>query len=139
VERPSTLFVYGTLLFEPVVRRIVGPWAVPHPARLPGYERWALRGLPYPAVVPSRQPASSVEGALLTGLDEAAWRRLDAYEDDFYDCLTVQVVLPTTEQVPSGCYVLPPAQRSRCEARPWDAAVFEREHLAAFLDRLQGS
>jgi gamma-glutamylcyclotransferase (GGCT)/AIG2-like uncharacterized protein YtfP len=73
------LFVYGTLMDEERVFAITGRRFPGRAARLEGYERITSdRGYPY--VIPA--PGSHVEGLLLEGIDAAALRALDRYEDE---------------------------------------------------------
>ncbi|AQK68394.1 AIG2-like protein [Zea mays] len=57
---PHSVFVYGTLMEEEVVRVLLGR-APPSssPALLPDHRRFSLRGRVYPAILPARAHAVS--------------------------------------------------------------------------------
>jgi gamma-glutamylcyclotransferase (GGCT)/AIG2-like uncharacterized protein YtfP len=73
------LFVYGTLMEVACVERVSGRRFPGRPATLHGWTRTiATHG--YPVIHPSRD--HTVDGIVLDGLDTAALRALDAYEDE---------------------------------------------------------
>jgi gamma-glutamylcyclotransferase (GGCT)/AIG2-like uncharacterized protein YtfP len=51
---PHSVFVYGTLMAEEVVRVLLGRAPPSSPALLPGHRRFSLRGRVYPAILPAR-------------------------------------------------------------------------------------
>jgi gamma-glutamylcyclotransferase (GGCT)/AIG2-like uncharacterized protein YtfP len=82
-QRPTNLFVYGTLKDARLVRALTGR-TFPRVAA----ELWGWRLVPtvasasgYPEVEPSR--GQRVQGYLLLGVDPESLRALDAYEDGY--------------------------------------------------------
>ena len=78
-------FFYGTLLDPEVRARVLGGEARPvvlEPAVLRGWERYVEAGVPWPMI--RRRDDAAVEGALASGLSEAAGRLLDEYEGELY-------------------------------------------------------
>lgn len=85
------LFLYGTLLDPRVLERQSGRRGLARrlrPARLEGHARVALRGTPYPTLVP--RPGAETPGAVLRA-DPAARRLLAAYEGPQYRLVPVRV------------------------------------------------
>ncbi|MGW8377418.1 gamma-glutamylcyclotransferase family protein [Streptomyces sp. ODS28] len=76
------LFVYGTLRFAPVLTALLGRVPDSTPAEAPGWRAAALRGRPYPGLVPAEP--GLVRGRVLTGLSGDEWRRLDDFEGPEY-------------------------------------------------------
>ena len=73
------LFVYGTLLDDAQVRTVAGRTFARRPAVLAGHRRvWPRGG--HPSIV--ADPAASVAGDLLDGVDADALAAFDAYEDE---------------------------------------------------------
>lgn len=99
----SRVFVYGTLLDEDRVRRIVGRRLPTRPAVLEGYCRTLDPSIGYPVVHPLA--GASVEGKLLEGVDEAALRALDAYEGEDYRRVVVRVQTGDGRSVDAYVYV----------------------------------
>jgi gamma-glutamylcyclotransferase (GGCT)/AIG2-like uncharacterized protein YtfP len=132
----TTLFAYGTLLFEPVLRAVVGRAFESRPAVLPGFVRRRVNGEIFPAIVES-DADDSVVGVLYLDLDPDAWRRLDRFEGQLYTRRPV-VVRCDAEARPAQTYVLQPSFRDRLGHEPWDADSFARQHLETFAARLGG-
>ena len=83
------LFVYGTLMQEELLRRLLQRVPPAVPAILANYHRSRLPGRSYPGIryVRNRQ----VDGYLLTGLSTAQLQRLDRYEGSEYRRARVRV------------------------------------------------
>jgi gamma-glutamylcyclotransferase (GGCT)/AIG2-like uncharacterized protein YtfP len=73
------LFVYGTLMSEPLLYSLTGRRFPRRRATLEGYER-ILPNQGYPYVVP--KSGGQVEGFLVEEVDDDSLRTLDAYEDE---------------------------------------------------------
>jgi gamma-glutamylcyclotransferase (GGCT)/AIG2-like uncharacterized protein YtfP len=84
-----SLFVYGTLLSDDLVRKLTGRVFPKRPATLEDFER-VEPPADYPYITP--KTGAHVDGALLDGLDAAALDKLDAYEGDGYARTPVEVV-----------------------------------------------
>jgi len=87
------VFVYGTLLDELFVSRLLEHPVSAQPARLDGYRVETLPGFDWPVLVHDR--SSSVDGLVYRGLDAEDLRRLDLYEgtaEGLYRRVGVQVV-----------------------------------------------
>jgi gamma-glutamylcyclotransferase (GGCT)/AIG2-like uncharacterized protein YtfP len=86
------VFVYGSLLDPDVLARRSGRRGLMRravPAMLPGWRRVALRGAPFPTLLPARQ--HRVQGVLLR-LCGAPIRRLMAYEGAAYRLRPIRVL-----------------------------------------------
>lgn len=131
------VFVYGTLLWPEIQRRITGKIFPGQPATLLGYRRGLVRGQTYPSVEPA--PDSSVPGLLLTGVDGPSLERLDAYEGSDYQRLRVQARDEGSQQmVPCWLWQLRPALRGSITAQPFDLALFVERDLPIFLKNYPG-
>jgi gamma-glutamylcyclotransferase (GGCT)/AIG2-like uncharacterized protein YtfP len=76
-----SLFVYGTLLNDDLVRTLTGQVFSKRPATLDGFARVQPPG-DYPYI--TRAPGARVDGWLLDGVDAASLEKLDTYEGDGY-------------------------------------------------------
>jgi len=108
----SRLFVYGTLMDDERVRRLVGRPLPRRPAVLEGYCRTLDPSIGYPVVHPLA--GSSVDGLLLDDVDERTLAALDAYEGPRYRRVTVRV--QTSDGGAVDAYVYVPARRSASTA-----------------------
>jgi len=130
------LFCYGTLQFADIMHEVSGRRYVGSPATLQHYACFALRGEVFPGIVPAH--AAQATGVLYTGLDDAALRRLDAFESDCYVRERVSVRDDAGRSLQAWAYVVRPDARALLSNQPWDSDMFERTHLDAFLKRLAG-
>ena len=63
------------------------------PAILRGYKRHAVRGAPWPALLPSADPTEETMGMLLFGVPEPQRQRLHAFQNDMFDLSRATVEL----------------------------------------------
>jgi gamma-glutamylcyclotransferase (GGCT)/AIG2-like uncharacterized protein YtfP len=128
------LFFYGTLL-DPDVRRLVLGREVPRealkPARVRGFRRVALQGLPYPGAV--RDPAAAIEGLVLVEPSARDRARVSRYEGVDYRLVRAEAELPSGERRPVTFYVL---KRRRGVTGPWDLARWQARDKAILLAQM---
>lgn len=115
------LFAYGTLEDPEVVRALTGRSFAAIEARLPGYDRYLLRGQPYPGIV--RSPGGVVPGTLYLGVDGDALRRLDRYEGPPYRRTEVTVATGSAGRVAAWAYVIPRGLRGMLSDRRWSPSA----------------
>ena len=73
---PHSVFVYGTLMAEEVVRVLLGRAPPSSPAILADHRRFSIRGRVYPAILPARGHAVSGKVRVRLSLSTAeTWRR----------------------------------------------------------------
>lgn len=134
------VFAYGTLMIPQVMQMVTGHQPVCEPALLPGYARYGLRGETYPALV--QEAIRATDGVLWRAVDAESLDRLDAFEGDWYERTTVQVLLgdPPSEASTTEAlvYVLVETQRHRLNHRRWSRDRFETHHLPQFLKDYRG-
>lgn len=126
------LFVYGTLEFPEVVRKLLGATLDGEKAILRGFARYLLVNREYPGIV--RDPDSSVDGVLYQGVTPKYIRLLDRYEDNIYDRQRVQVINAKGEPVDAWAYIIPPKYRRELSTAPWQRDAFRCKHLKRFLN-----
>lgn len=85
------LFVYGTLLDDEILHRVIGSVPPGEPATLNGYRRMRMLDRPYPVIRPS--PNAKVSGRILHGLTNRQMRQIDRYEGREYRRKRVRVSL----------------------------------------------
>lgn len=107
-----TAFFYGTLMFPPVLYRVIygssnpEPWqralTTLRPAILHGFQRHRVKSADYPAISPSSEEGACVRGTVVTGLTEGDLYRLDWFEGDEYARKTVKAKVLKGKVGPSG-------------------------------------
>jgi gamma-glutamylcyclotransferase (GGCT)/AIG2-like uncharacterized protein YtfP len=126
------LFVYGTLEFPEVLRKVLGTMLEGEKARLHGFVRYLLINREYPGIV--QDAGSETDGVLYHGVTPKHLRALDRYEDNIYDRQRVQVVDACGESVDAWAYVIPPRHRHLLSRKPWQRNTFRNRHLRRFVN-----
>jgi gamma-glutamylcyclotransferase (GGCT)/AIG2-like uncharacterized protein YtfP len=124
------LFAYGTLMFAPVIRSVIGRVPECCPAAINGYKRLEVVGESFPGLV-REDGAGKVEGILYSKISESEWQHLTAFEDDFYELEEVSVLCPEGETL-ALAYVVPPSHRSILSETPWNVESFREKYLPPF-------
>ena len=120
----TPLFFYGSLVFPKQVSYVINETLTPKKvarlmtcAILHGYERLAVKGADFPAVVAATPtsytttyasaqststpvPTSKVDGMLIVGLNKTQRQLIHAYESYLYDLTPVKVEITTEETMP---------------------------------------
>ena len=133
-ERPALLFAYGSLQLPEVFEAVTRQSRDGLPAVLEGFRRTKLKGFGFPAIVPVAGMETS--GLVYTALEEDAWRRLDAFEDDFYDRKTVRVRLASGILLEAQTYVLSHQFLHLSLDESWSLDDLDTETLHKLLARL---
>ncbi|MET7640063.1 gamma-glutamylcyclotransferase family protein [Streptomyces sp. NPDC005438] len=124
-EAATPVFVYGTLRFPDVLRKLLGRVPESSPAVLPGWRPAALDGRPYPGLVPAEGEA---RGLLLRDLGPGEYRTLDEYEGPEYE----RRLLPLEDGSRAWAYVW---TGDLVLDHDWCPDTFARQGLATFLGR----
>ena len=126
------LFVYGTLEFPQVIKKLLGVTLVGEYAELPGYERFMLVNKNYPGII--RNSMARVDGILYEGVTAKQLALLDRYEDDFYERCRVVVETVNAQSVAAWTYIIPLRHKRALSNKPWNRDDFMRTHLKRFLN-----
>lgn len=124
----QNVFVYGSLMFPEIYRKVTGSVPELTDAKLPGFRRYAVEGRGYPAIAPESE--GNVEGKLLINVSDDELQALDSYEgisSGLYSRCRVQVEGPNG-QVEAETYVAGYALEKRLKGE-WDPAEFEKSYL----------
>lgn len=133
----SNLFAYGTLQIPEVLRAVTGRDGPAQAAVLAGYARYGLKGLAYPGLV--AESGALTDGQLISGIGPRELALLDAFEDDFYQRITVCVNTRQGESVEAEVYVIPPECMHLIDFRPWTLDAFVLDESPGFLQRCRAA
>ncbi|CAL5040982.1 unnamed protein product [Urochloa decumbens] len=86
-----SVFVYGSLMADEVVRTILKRVPPAAPAILPNYHRFNIKGRIYPAILPVE--SNKVAGLVVMGVTDEELQVLDAFEDVEYTRTRVEISL----------------------------------------------
>lgn len=140
----NAVFVYGSLMFDPVWGKVVQGSYQSFPAIALNFVRLAVPGETYPAAVP-RQGAS-IHGMVWQDVSVRDLERLDAFEGPEYRRelieVTPQSCTGVNEQAlaPYQAWVYLWNQLELLDlSKPWDLELFKSEGLPQFLSKHVGS
>ncbi len=122
---PAPLFVYGSLLFDDVVRILINRDPHRTPATVHGWRAAALPGRVYPALI--AEPEATASGHLLDDLTVEEWQTLDTFEADFYTLARI------TFANGKNAWTYAAEDPATVEPVTWDPEIFARQHLSAYL------
>lgn len=128
------LFVYGTLLVPRILNAVTGLDDLETiPAKLEGYDIFRVMGGDFPGIVKGAGP---VPGRVVQNVPEMAMRRLDAYEDSFYERELVEI--STSDGTLEAFAYVVPAEIAKeiLSSQTWTLEWFEREALDRYWKRL---
>lgn len=123
----SNLFVYGTLMFEEVIRELVGTMPIHRAAEAKDVARPQFKGQDYPGLVEC--PGKNISGFLFTGLRPETLLIFDKFEGGEYERRTVQLAVGTAE-----AYFVRDEFRDRLSTTEWDPEAFRRDKLPTYLE-----
>lgn len=131
----TALFTYGSLMFEPVWRRLVKHACASMRAELPGFRRERVAGETYPGIVPDRDARTI--GRVYFGLDNEALERLDLFEGQAYrrSPVTAWITGHSGWRVPIEVETYVYCDATALSGERWIPEVFERESAAVFFER----
>jgi gamma-glutamylcyclotransferase (GGCT)/AIG2-like uncharacterized protein YtfP len=129
------LFAYGTLMFPEVWRRVVGREFRTQRASIDGYVALRAKEELFPVLLPGGAN-ERVDGVVYFDLDHGTLARLDEFESDFYERVSVNAILDDGRPLTCQAYVLPERNRPFASNERWDATWFERESIGEYLRRI---
>ncbi|WP_455206396.1 gamma-glutamylcyclotransferase family protein [Kaarinaea lacus] len=126
------LFVYGTLEFPLVVKKLLGTTLAGERAVLEDYGRYLLVNRSYPGII--IQTGARVDGVLYRDVTPKFFKILDRYEDDIYERRQVTVMNAHSQLVSAWAYVIPLQHKKELSKKPWSREDFANTNLKRFLN-----
>lgn len=121
----QNLFVYGTLQFPSVLKKLTGRSFSTKPAVLNDFKRCGVKGCDYPAIIAST--GGQITGRLMENVDNDSLSAIDYFEGDEYEKREVKVLADGKEFL-AFTYVWT-ANTILLEDRDWDKDFFENNFL----------
>jgi gamma-glutamylcyclotransferase (GGCT)/AIG2-like uncharacterized protein YtfP len=130
------VFVYGSLMYLPVWGQVVRGVYPCLNAIARGYQRHAVPGETYPAMVPN--PSAQVQGLVWLNVLPEDVKNLDAFEGPEYERREIEVVLNTSgETLKAETYIW--LNQDVLTDELWSVTRFEAEGMQAFLNKHVGN
>ena len=127
------LFAYGSLMFPPVIRAVIGRVPEGQSATAHGYLRLEVAGQTFPGLIEDHTaPDSTVNGILYPSLSTEEWRLLNEFEDTFYVLSEIKVTVDGRETA-ALAYLVPESARNVLNDVPWNEEFFREKYMERFV------
>jgi gamma-glutamylcyclotransferase (GGCT)/AIG2-like uncharacterized protein YtfP len=126
------LFVYGSLMFPEIIRSVIGRVPEGRPAIIQGYRRLVVAGESFPGMIKVGESDERVDGLVYVDITSEEWKRIIAFEDEFYGLKEVSVER-LGENLSALAFVVPPAKKSLLAEEQWRPDYFREHHLGRLL------
>jgi gamma-glutamylcyclotransferase (GGCT)/AIG2-like uncharacterized protein YtfP len=130
------LFTYGSLVIPPVMHAVTGLNFQYRKASLRDYARFKLKGETYPAII--HRTGAKTDGIIYLGVDALSLKRLDEFEGELYERVSVRVEADQGESFRAETYVIKLEHSNLLSSEPWDLEEFEKNHLQEFMASYKG-
>jgi gamma-glutamylcyclotransferase (GGCT)/AIG2-like uncharacterized protein YtfP len=130
------LFTYGSLVIRPVMHAVTGLNFQYRKAFLRDYARFKLKGESYPAIIYRR--GAKTDGIIYLDVDALSLKRLDEFEGEVYERVSVLVETDQGEAFTAEAYVMKWEHGNLLSSEPWDLEEFEKKHLLDFMVNYKG-
>ncbi|XP_026404879.1 AIG2-like protein D [Papaver somniferum] len=131
-----SVFVYGSLLADDVVKALLNRVPQNSAAILDNFKRFSIKGRVYPAIRPVEN--TKVTGRVLLDITDSELDILDIFEDEEYERSTVDVsLIDTSKKVRSYTYVWVNKNDPNLYGE-WNFEEWEQLHKNGFLKMTSG-
>lgn len=132
------VFTYGSLMFSPVWDRVVSGNYLASSAVLHGYTRRAVVDQHYPvAFAANRQ--DFIQGIVYFDVEPADVHRLDYFEGEYYQRISVELNLPQLGKTTADIYIVQQRHQRIISDQAWDPENFQQNVLSEFMTAYEGS
>jgi hypothetical protein len=129
------LFAYGSLMFPAIIKSVIGRVPKSRPSLIKGYQRLVVAGEFFPGLVRVNDGSTErVEGLIYLDMTREEWKRVIAFEDDFYELKAVAVDC-FGERLSALAFVVPSSQRFLLSDEVWNPDQFRDGLLQRWADR----
>lgn len=130
----SKLFVYGTLIFTPVMEAVTGRQHEGQAAKLHNFAAYKVVGDVYPGIW--HLEGVSTDGILYQDIDAKDLEILDRYEGEEYNREILSIETEDGDTHRAWVYTYRPAYRHMLSEVPWNPDYFNESELEAYVARL---
>ena len=127
----NTIFVYGSLMADEVILKLIHRVPTKREATVQGYKRYKLKNRSYPGAF--QQERSSIKGLLFFGINEEEMNILDAFEGREYKKEEISAEVEGGERISASMYTYIETSVLLHEEDEWSYSNFREYHLAQFV------
>lgn len=126
------LFVYGSLMYDPVWNRVARGRYDSLKCSINGWKRLGVKDADYPALVPGK---GTVEGVVRLGVSKTDMEMLDLFEGEQYR-REKAVAKTAGESIEVQFYAFREECRHMLSEKPWSVQEFENGGMKRFLSEI---
>lgn len=131
------IFTYGSLMFSPVWDKVVSGNYLASTALLRGYARRAVVNEQYPVAF-AANAEDSIQGIVYFDVTPQDLYRLDCFEGDYYQRISVLLELPQQGQLRADAYIVKPRHQAIISDQLWDPRHFQEQGMHEFMTAYDG-
>lgn len=128
----QNIFVYGSLLFPEITKKLTGKSFKTLPAILEGYKMYSVKGCDYPAII--QQEGSKTVGLLIENMDNLSLAIISFYEGNEYE--KEQVTVNSDGKSTTALTFVWMNGNEFLENKEWDFQHFEKTSLEYYLNEV---
>ena len=126
------LFIYGTLLHEPIRKSLTSYDYPGEYGRLQGYAAKKVKGQSYPGLTAA--PGACTRGMILFNVTPEDMQRLKDFEGAEYVLAQVKILRSNNEAIDCQAFLFHPGLLSRLSDEDWDFREFLNKDMEDFLE-----
>jgi len=134
-ETVSELFVYGTLIFAPVIEAVTGRPHKGQTAKLHNFAAYKVVGDVYPGIW--HLAGVTTDGILYQDISSEDLEILDRYEGEEYNRELLEVETEDGNMHRAWVYTYRPAYHHMLSETPWNAEFFNESELESYVAKLK--
>ena len=126
------VFVYGSLLFPEITKKLTGKSFKTLPAIVEGYKMYCVKGCDYPAIV--RENGTFTNGKVLLDVEESDILKMSFFEGDEYEKKKISVLV---NGKPEDAFVFVWVKgNDLLDDEEWDFQEFEKNSLEYYINEV---
>jgi len=126
----QNLFIYGTLQFPSIPKKITGKTFSLKPVVLNDFKRFRVKNAEYPAIIPCQ--GSKISGYIAENVDDISLKAIDFFEGDEYEKKEVTITV-NERDILALTYVWI-AGSENLDDDDWDMNYFEIKYLKYYTE-----
>lgn len=134
-ESISEIFVYGTLIFSPVMKAVTGKVHKGQAAKLHNFAAYKVVGDVYPGIW--HLEGVSTDGILYQNISKEELEKLDRYEGEEYNRELLEVETEDGNMHRAWVYTYRPAYRHMLSEVPWNPEYFNESELDDYVANIE--
>ncbi len=126
------VFIYGSLLFPEITKKLTGKSFKTSPAILKGYKMYCVKGCDYPAII--RENGTFTNGKIMRNVNETDILKMSFFEGDEYEIKKLRVLINGKSEI--ALAFVWAKEIENLENKKWDFQEFEKNSLEYYINEV---